>query len=384
MTRVDLTDSPASTDAELTVAVTVEQFWERVPGGTATSLAACLRAHRDLPARQRSRLVGVSAMHRRPPAPAFATGLVVRRLPLPRPVLYDLWRTARQPRVELVTGRVDVLHATTMAIPPATAPLVVTVHDLAFRDDPSHFTARGLRFFEAGFELVRRHAARVLVPSRDTLQACVEAGMEQDRLRLVQWGVDPYRGGPEEVERVRRQFGLRSDYLLWCGTLEPRKNLPTLLAAFAQVATERPELDLVIVGPQGWGDALGSGQMPPADRVKLLGYVAAQDLSALYAGARAFCFPSLSEGFGLPVLEAMAAGTPVVTSTHTPMADLIGAAGLAAPALDVTALADAILTVTGPARSEFAAAARPRAAEFTWASTARATQAAYAEAAAGR
>lgn len=273
----------------------------------------------------------------------------------------------------------DVLHATTFAIPPVTAPLVVTVHDLAFLAAPEHFSARGNRFFRAGLELTRRHARLVLVPSRQTMAECVEAGIEEDRLRVVPWGVAPSTVSAAEVADVRARYRLARDYVLWCGTLEPRKNLPGLLAAFARIERQRPELDLVLVGPPGWGDAVGSGVRPSAERVHTLGRVPEADLAALYAGAAVFCYPSLREGFGLPVLEAMAAGAPVVTSSGTPMADLIGGGGFAVPATDVGALAQALLAVLG-ARDGFASAARSRADQYTWQATAQATQRAYDEA----
>ncbi len=362
------------------VAITVEQFWERVPGGTAVSIARFLSAHRQLPPGARSRLVGVAAAH--PPgrlAPELRTGLRVRHLPLPRPVLYDAWRSLRTPPVQTVTGRVDLLHATTFAIPPVTAPLVVTVHDLAFLSAPEHFTPRGNRFFRAGLELTRRRARLVLVPSRQTMAECVEAGIESERLRLVPWGVDPVRASPSQVELVRRRHGLGRDYVLWCGTHEPRKNLPRLLSAFARVAGERPDLDLVLVGPPGWGDSVGAGERPPVDRVHTLGRVPADELAALYAGATVFCYPSLREGFGLPVLEAMSAGAPVVTSAGTPMADLLGGGGLAVSPTDEAALAEAMLAVLAD-RDRYASVARVRAGEFTWRATAEATQHAYDEA----
>ncbi|MFV0460111.1 MAG: glycosyltransferase family 4 protein [Actinomycetales bacterium] len=364
------------------MAVTVDQFWAPVPGGTATSLARFLQAHERLPAGERSRLIPVSAAHRRPAADQFRIETKVRRLPLPRPVLFDTWRLLRLPPVELVTGRVDVLHATTMAIPPATRPLVVTVHDLAFLNHPEHYTSRGNRFFRAGLERTRRHARLVLVPSAHTRDECVQAGIAPERIRVVPWGVEPRRADPDAVRRVRTRFGLNHDYVLWCGTAEPRKNLPGLLAAFAQVAAREAGIDLVLVGPKGWGDAQGAGPRPPAERVHTLGFVDDADLVALYTGAEAFCYPSIEEGFGLPVLEAMGAGTPVVTSTGTPMAELVGAAGLAESAHDPTALAQALLTVLRR-RDDFAAAAGPRAAAFSWEATARATEQAYRDAAAG-
>lgn len=364
------------------VAVTVEQFWHRVPGGTATATARMLRpllaaADADLS------LVGVAAAHRRPARADFRIGLPVRHLPLPRPVLYDAWRLARVPPVQLVTGRVDLVHATTLAVPPRLGvPLVVTVHDLAFLQAPEHFTARGNRFFRRGLELTRRLADAVIVPSGQVRRECLDAGLPEEHIHVVPHGVDPDRTTPGQVADALARHGLRRPYVLWCGTLEPRKNVAGLLAGFTRVADEHPDLDLVLVGPSGWGDAFGTGPRPPADRVRPLGFVSDADLAALYKGARAFAYPSLREGFGLPVLEAMAHGTPVLTTAGTPMADVAGDAGVIVTP-DADAIAAGLLEVTGPRRDALAAAALARSRRYSWQECAQATARVY-RAAAGR
>ena len=360
----------------LRVAVTLEQCWHAVPGGTATSI---LRTVAALERRDDVRVVGVAARHKRPPRPGYRPNVPVRHLPLPRRVLYETWHVLRRPSVQRATGRVDVVHATTSAIPPRRGPLVVTVHDLAFLHAPEHFSRNGNRFFRQGLDLTRREADLVLVPSTETLDDCVRAGIGADRLRLVPWGVDPASVTDAQRDAVLRRHGLRYPYVLWCGTLEPRKNLPRLLAAFAAVADDVTDLDLVLVGPPGWGEAAGGGRRPPADRVHTLGWVPDDELQALYAGARAFAYPSLREGFGMPVLEAMAHGVPVVTSTGTPMESLVGPAGVAVAATDLDALTAALHEVAGPGHDAFAAHAAPRAAEHTWEATAAATAAVYAE-----
>ncbi len=139
----------------------------------------------------------------------------------------------------------------------------------------------------------------------------------------------------------------RAEYVLWTGTVEPRKNLPGLLRAFARV---EPAIDLALVGPSGWSEdlerVLGSLPATVSTRVHPLGWVARDDLAALYQGASVFCFPSLLEGFGFPVVEAMAHGTPVVTSTGTSTEELVAnGAGLAVTPTDADAIADAISRV---------------------------------------
>ena len=360
----------------LSVAVTLEQCWHAVPGGTATSV---LRTVAAVQRRGDVEQVGVAARHARPPAEAFRPTVPVRHLPLPRRALYEAWHVARWPAVQRATGAVDVVHATTSAVAPRRGPLVVTVHDLAFLHAPEHFSRNGNRFFRQGLALARRDADLVLVPSAQTLDDCARAGIGADRLRLVPWGVDPAGVLTTDREEVLRRHGVERPYALWCGTLEPRKNVPTLLAAFAAVAEDVPDLDLVMVGPRGWGEATATGRRPPADRVHTLGFVPDDDLQALYAGARVFVYPSLREGFGMPVLEAMAHGVPVVTSRGTPMEELVGPAGLVVPATDTGALAAALATAAGAGHDDLARHARGRAAARTWDATAAATVAAYRE-----
>lgn len=360
----------------LRVAVTVEQAWHRVPGGTATSV---LRTAAAVAARGDVDQVGVAALHRDGPA-GGPLPLAVRQVPLPRQVLYPAWQRWRLPPLRPTTGRVDLVHATTFAVPPAgRTPLVVTVHDLAFLHDPQHYTARGNAFFRRGLDLTREHAALVLVPSEHTRAECLDAGLDPARLRVVPWGVAPARADEEAASRVRARYDLDRPYLLWTGTHEPRKNLRTLLAAYDEVCT-RADLDLVLVGPAGWGEQVPEPHPPAPGRVRALGFVPQDDLEALYAGARVFCYPSTREGFGMPVLEAMAHGVPVVTSLGTPMQELVGDAGEAVPATDPAALAAALLRVAGDRRDELGARARGRAASRGWDATAAATVSAYREA----
>jgi glycosyltransferase involved in cell wall biosynthesis len=358
------------------VAVTLEQLWHAVPGGTATSILRTLEAMADVPGVEP---VGVAAMHRASPRPPFQPPVGVRHLPLPRLALYEAWHRLRRPAVQLVTGRVDVVHATTFAIPPKRSPLVVTVHDLAFLRTPEHFSRRGNAFFRCGLELVQRDADLVLVPSQATWDDCVHAGVPAQRLRLVPWGVTALDVTADDVARVRRQVGVSRPYVMWCGTLEPRKNVRTLLEAY-QLLLGSSDVDLVMVGPQGWGDAGTEAleRLPPG-RVHTTGFVSDTDLHALYAGARAFCYPSMWEGFGMPVLEAMAHGVPVVTSTGTPMAELVGDAGLAVDPRDVEAVAGALRRVMGEGRNGYAERSLSRAATFTWRRAAELTGAAYRE-----
>jgi glycosyltransferase involved in cell wall biosynthesis len=368
------------------VAVVVEQCWHRVPGGTAGAVVDQVAA---VAATGRVDQVGVAARHSRPPDDPWRPGIPVSHLPLPRAVLYPAWHHWRRPSVERATGPVDVIHATGYAIPPRRRPLVVTLHDLAWRHDPSMFTRHGVRFFEAGLRCVRGDADLVLCPSQATLEDCIAAGIERSRLRHVPWGMDGGAGGTVEVRegdgaRVRMAYGLTGRYVLFVGTLEPRKNLPGLLEAFELLTGDGRHRDvtLAVVGPTGWGESLQDRAAALGDRVRLVGFVPRQDLAPLYGEAAVVCYPSLWEGYGLPVAEALAAGAAVVTSAGTATEELVAdGAGLAVDPRDPGAIAGALATVLDDddLASRLRRAGRKRAAETTWAGTAAKVVAAYEE-----
>jgi glycosyltransferase involved in cell wall biosynthesis len=354
------------------VALTLEQCWHRVPGGTATSilgLAGALGARGDVD------LVGVAARHRAPPPQPFVPPVDVRQLPLPRQVLYESWHSPlRWPPVQRATGAVDVVHATAVAMPPAGgAGLVVTIHDLAFLADPSAFTRHGVRFFRRGTELARAEADLVVVPSEATAAECRADGFDPDRIRVVPWGHDGRPATAEQVAEVRGRLGLPERYVLFVGTLEPRKNLRRLAAAWRRTGGDVP---LVLAGPPGWGDAgvTGPGILP-------VGFVAGAERDALYAGAAAVAYPSIREGFGLPVLEAMAQGAPVLTSLGTATEEVAGDAAVLVDPLDTDAIARGLEQLLGDAAAaaRLGQRARERAAGFTWQRSAAGYEAAYAE-----
>jgi glycosyltransferase involved in cell wall biosynthesis len=303
----------------------------------------------------------------------------VRALPLPRLALYEAWHLARWPAVQRATGPVDLIHATGVAVPPRSAPLVVTVHDLAYLHDPAQFTAKGRRFFAQALRLLRRDADLILCSSEATRRDCLAAGLPERKLRLVPLGVRPVDVPAAEVTATLARYGLDRPYVLSVGTMEPRKNLPALVEAFARLA--HPDVDLVLVGATGWHTQIDDLVRPLGNRVRVLGFLPNADRDALYAGAAVFCYPSTFEGFGLPVLEAMGAGTPVVTSAGTATAEAAGDAGLLVDPRDVAALAVAIGRVLGDAdlAAGLAEAGRARAATFSWAHTAGLTVDAYRE-----
>jgi glycosyltransferase involved in cell wall biosynthesis len=359
----------------LRVALTFEQFWHRVPGGTAI---ATLAIARELAERDDLELVGVAARHHDAPVAGAPFPIPVKHLPLPRVALYEAWHRLRRPAVERATGTVDVIHATSIAMPPKTAPLVVTIHDLAWLHEPRHFTRRGISFFNRGLALALKDADLVMCPSRATLRDCAEKGFARDRLRLVPMGTDITIATDVSVEKARRQYGLPERYLLWIGTIEPRKNLPRLLEAYRNLDTDIP---LVLGGPAGWNEDLETLVAPVRHKVRVIGFVPQADLAPLYRGATLFCFPSLLEGFGLPVVEAMAQGTPVVTSRGTSTEEIAEGAGVLVDPLDPGSIRDGMEEVLAlPGRAEeLSRAGLARASDYTWGRTAGLVADAYRE-----
>jgi glycosyltransferase involved in cell wall biosynthesis len=362
----------------LRVAVTVEQSWHVVPGGIARSTVDLLQAlsHHD-----GLELIGVAARHDRPPDPSFVPPVPVRHLPLPRRALYETWQLARFPRVERATGPVDVVHDMGYAVPPSRAPLVATIHDLMFLIYPEHYARHALSVFRRGLSLARRHARLVMCPSRATIAACIEEGFDEDRLRHVPWGVTQRVLDPDRADALRARYGIERPYVLYCGTIEPRKNLRRVLEAFG--AIDRRDVELVLAGPVGWNEDLEAALGRLDGRARAIGWVPTDDLDALYAGASVAVYPSLGEGFGLPVLEAMAQGTPVVTSAGGATQEVADDAAVLVDPLDVASIANGIerlLDDVALAR-ELASAGRERARAFTWERSAELAAAVYAEAA---
>jgi glycosyltransferase involved in cell wall biosynthesis len=311
--------------------------------------------------------------------PQLAPSMAWRTVPLPRPVLYEMWARVGWPKV----GRdLDLVHSTTVVAAPSRRPSVVTIHDLAFMHEGGHTHSRGARLFTRALARVRRHADLVLCSSTATMDDCEQAGIGRDRLRLVMLGTDARPASADAIRAARIRHGIAGSYLLSVGTAEPRKNLARLVEAFSLYRTTPPgaQHGLVIVGPSGWGDSglesIGSGS--PVVGIKFLGEVPADDLAALYSGADALVYPSLREGFGLPVLEAMGHGTAVVTSRGTATEEVAGGAAVLVDPLNSTDIARGIDEAVA-ARTSLIAAGTTRAGALTWHSTADSTLAAYRE-----
>ena len=351
------------------VAYTLEQCWHRVPGGTAT---AALEVARAMPhVRRDVQLLGVSGRHDEDPAVDFDVSMDVAGLPVAGPLLYETSLRLRLPRVESVWPEAQVVHCTTI-IPFATRrKLVATIHDVAFLHHPEFFTRRGNAVFRRSLSALRKRADVVLCSSQATFDDCREIGFSADRLRHVPLGVRHVTVDDAAVQRVRREMSLPNEFLLFVGTLEPRKNLARLVRAHATHSDLPP---LVIAGADGWGDL----QVAPSERVRFVGHVDDMSLHALYKAAAALVYPSIREGFGLPVLEAMVQSTPVVTSATTSTAEVAGGAAVLVDPLDENSIADGIARALADA-DRYGALGRARAQVMTWEGAAALTASAYDE-----
>lgn len=282
-------------------------------------------------------------------------------------------------RPDAAAGNVDIVHSTGYTSPVFDrTKLVVAIHDLSFVTHPEFHTEANRAFCVREVERAARHAATIIVPSQNSkrdLQKYYKVA--DDRIAVIPYAADPAFCPTEadDVARVLRKHGITGDYLLFVGSVEPRKNLMGLVRA----AKGR---QIVVAGPEGWLNSEVHRYINEhnlEDRVRFLGYVDRDDLRALYTGARAFVYPSFYEGFGFPVLEAMACGCPVITS-NTPALEEIaaGAARLVTPG-DDQELSRAIQEIADndAARAELKRLGLERASRYTWRDTAVKTLAVY-------
>jgi len=255
-------------------------------------------------------------------------------------------------------------------------PSVVTAHDLAIYRNPEWFPDGQWLSVQHVVPRSLRRADRVICVSNSTARdVAALLGVPHDRLRVVPLGVDPaFRPQPPEViAGVRRRLDLPERFCLFVSTIEPRKNLPVLLDAWAHLEDRLP---LVVAGATGWRAQEIEAKLERANGdVRRLGTVAREDLPALYSAAACLCHPAWYEGFGLPPLEAMACGTPVVASDRSSLPEVVGDAGLLVDPADPDAWTEALERVLGDEalRDDLRRRGRARAASFTWTRTARET-----------
>lgn len=295
--------------------------------------------------------------------------------------LARLWFRLRAPLpVNLWAGSLNLYHATDFFLPPLACATksVVTVHDLSFVRHPDSVMPGMTRHLNTWVPRSVQRATHVIAVSEATRQDLIELyGTPPEKISVLYHGVSPQFKpvtDPAALAQVRQKYGLgHADFILSLGTIQPRKNYGRLVQALARL---KQDIALVIVGGKGWdSDSLLAEieKLGLSRRVHFPGFVADADLPALYSAATLFVYPSLYEGFGLPALEALASGTPVVASNRSALPEVVGHAGLLVNPEDVTALSAAIagLLDDDSRRAALAAAGLKQAAQFTWPAMAR-------------
>ena len=298
----------------------------------------------------------------------------LRRWRVPARVVHRAWRAFGWPSLNRLVGDVDVLHGTNFVLPPARdVPGVVTIHDLSFfRDD----AFPGAAHWREMVPWSARRAARVIAPTDAMAEEMSERlGIDRDRIAVTYEGVAPVFFGARPLsDMALERMGIARPFAVAVGTLEPRKNLARLLQAWKAASPAMPDWTLVLAGPVGWGPRL-----PAVPRVVPTGWVGDETLPGLLAAADLFCYPSLYEGFGLPPLEAMAAGTPCLVGRYSAATEVLGDAAVLVDPFDVDHMAEALerLGTDDARRRRHAIAGKAHATAYTWERTASATIEAY-------
>jgi glycosyltransferase involved in cell wall biosynthesis len=305
---------------------------------------------------------------------------------------YKPWRMAvwlghlaHVPFNRLVPGA-ELFHATEHLLPPLHGvPAVLTVHDMIFKLFPEHQKRLNYWYLNATMPLYCRRADAIITVSEHSKRDIVAGyGLDPAKVTVVYEAADPdlRPAPPSDVERVRDRYSLPPEYLLTVGTIEPRKNLARLVEALQRLRDGGLRVPLVVVGARGWlyTDFFRRLEASPVrDDVLFSGYVPHADLAAVYSGATAAIQPSVYEGFGLPILEAMACGTPVLCSQTSSLPELGGDAAVYFDPYDVQAMAEAIRAVwlDDERRATMAEAGQRQASRFSWDRAAEETLAVY-------
>lgn len=296
---------------------------------------------------------------------------------------------------ELRRNPVDVLHVQFTAPPFSPCPVVVSIHDLSFEHLPETFKWRSRKQLRITVRRSAREAAQVIALSeyaRKDIMATYHVNPEKiSAIPLAASAHFRPVWNEEELQRVRQTYGIEGEYILSVGTIQPRKNLSRLVAAYSRLRWAKPEVKLpklVLAGKCAWlyDETLRTiKELKISDSVILTGYVPEADLPALYSGALCFIYPSYFEGFGLPPLEAMQCGAPVIVGDRTSLPEVVGDAGLLVDPFDMESLAKAIETLISDSRlrEELSVKGLARAKLFDWRETARQTLAVYKKAVGG-
>jgi glycosyltransferase involved in cell wall biosynthesis len=290
---------------------------------------------------------------------------------------------------ELRRNPVDVLHVQFTSPPFSPCPVVVSIHDLSFEHLPETFKWRSRKQLRITVRRTARQASQVIALSEYARNDIVNTyQVSPEKISVIPLSAGAHFRpivNEEELQRVRQTYGIKGEYILSVGAIQPRKNLGRLVAAYARLRRSKPEVKLpklVLAGKRGWlydETFRAIKELELSEAVIVTGYVPENDLPALYSGALCFIYPSYFEGFGLPPLEAMQCGVPVIAGDRTSLPEVVGDAGILVDPYDVGALAAALEKVVSDPnlRSELSVKGLARAKLFEWRETARQTLAVY-------
>jgi glycosyltransferase involved in cell wall biosynthesis len=289
-----------------------------------------------------------------------------------------LWNRLHWVDIERLTGKLDLFHTSDWLEPPARCPKVTTVHDLAVFRCPETFSpVRGhdiVTNIKRKLAWVKRESSAIIAVSEATKADIIELlEIPSDKVWVIYEAAPKWikKVSPEETKKIKEKFKIESDYLLSVSTLEPRKNLRRIIQAYQTLKEEIRGLALVLVGKVGWG-----GNLPAEEKTIFTGYVTNEEVAALYSGAAVFVYPSLYEGFGQPILEAMTCGCPVVTSKISSMPEVAGEAAILVDPLSVEEIAEGI-KIALKRKEELAEKGYRQAKKFSWEKCARETLKVY-------
>ena len=298
---------------------------------------------------------------------------------LPRLALLHFLNIRYNPAIEILVQRSDIVHLTNqLRNPIRRARVTATVHDMTAMLMPELHTPGNVKADTAFSENVLRRATALIAVSESTRRDVVRLlGIPPERIEVIYPGVDERFSNItlEKTAETRRRLGLKKPYVLYLGTIEPRKNLDRLLDAWKQLATSyAAEFDLVVAGPAGWASEATMARLCGGEEaVRYLGYVPEADLPALTAGARIFAYPSLYEGFGFPVAQAMAAAVAVLTSNISSLPEVAGSGGVLVDPRSVAEIRDGLkrLLESPSLCEQLGQAGRRHAVQFRWEECAR-------------
>lgn len=342
----------------LKIAIHIDGLLGAVPGGQGRAIMSLIRELSRIDRANQYTLFGVRDLQRLPEElKQLPDNFRLRQLPTLKPQLqFLLWHTLRRPPVDLqrFLGPQDVIHATMPGMVPAckNARLVLTVYDLVCWKFPEGLNRWGRFFHRSGLRIGAREATLIAAISEATRQDLLEhfgSAIDAERVRTLPLAAtSDFQPVPDraQIAQVRQKFGIQAEYIINIGTLEPRKNQERLLRAYATLpATLRAAYTLVIVGPYGWKipgvqeviDALGL-----QNQVVWTGHLPDHELNTLLSGATVFAYPSLYEGFGIPLLEAMQCDVPILTAQVSSLPEIAGDAAVLVEPTDIAAIADGL------------------------------------------